>query len=123
MTSSCALGTRAARYMYIPFQCIPSFFWILRKSVFVMFYDLDPILCNVTGRYCWLLVNPATCIQHVYNSIARVDARKLQCIREQLGCLQASQEWRGNDVMDILGMVKKSINKSQFQFRNKCIKN
>ena len=67
-----------------------------------MFQDLDPVLCNITGRYCRLLVNPAAAIQHIYNPIACVDARKLQCITEQLGCLQTSQERRGNDVMDIL---------------------
>ena len=86
-----------------------------------MFQDLDPILCNITGWYCRLLVNPAAAVQHIYNPIARVDTRKFQCITEQLGCLQTSQKRRGNDVMDILRYgeeVNKNFNFSFISIEN-----
>lgn len=98
--------------MYVPLQSLPSPFWILGEFTFILVHDFDAILCYVAGRHFRLLVDSTMPIQHVYNPITCVNTRKTECIAELLGSLQTPQEWRGNDVMNVL-LMKRKFNQLQ----------
>ena len=80
--------------------------WVARQRGIIFAQDLDAVRGNVLSWHHGLLEDVSRGIEDIYHSIAGMHTRKLQHLADDLGSLEAAEEWRRDDCLDVLVKIK-----------------